>query len=241
MTDKDLIKKIQLLKQVRPRKDWVVLTKNQILGEQPGLIEEISLSLRWALQYKTAFATLVVFAVLAGTIGFAQDSLPGEVLYSVKKITERGQAVFVSEEELPKYNLEIANKRLEELSKIAQTNQVKKLAPALNEFKYSVSEAAESLTRIKEPEKVHKAGREIVKEMRKLEENKEKIETYGVVIGDAKEIENAMCQLVKREIEGLGTLTEEQEELLSEAEQYLEKGKCGLAFEKILLLSYPQE
>jgi len=67
-----------------------------------------------------------------------------------------------------------------------------------------------------------------------------KVESLGVVIGDSKEIEDAMCQLTTEQIKNLGTLTEKQEELLKEAQEYLKEGKCNLAFEKILFLSYPQ-
>jgi len=67
-----------------------------------------------------------------------------------------------------------------------------------------------------------------------------KVESLGVVIGDSKEIEDAMCQLTTEQIKNLGTLTEKQEELLKEAQEYLKEGKCSLAFEKILFLSYPQ-
>ena len=50
-----------------------------------------------------------------------------------------------------------------------------------------------------------------------------------------------MCTLIEREINNLGTLTETQIELLKEAEEFLKQGKCSLAFEKILFLSYPQK
>ena len=237
MTDPNLVRKIQLLKKIRPRKDWVLLTKSQILGKEPSSIEQFSTFLRVFFRFKPAFATLVVLVILGGSFGLAQNSLPGDLIYPLKKITERGQAVFVSEEELPKYNLEIANKRLEELTRIAQTNQVKKLAPAISEFQASVSKAAQNLAKIKEPEKAYEAGKTVVVEIKKLEENKQKIETFGVVIGDAEEIENVMCQLVERDIKNLGTLLEGQQESLRKAEEYLKEGKCTLAFEKILLLS----
>jgi len=237
MTDTNLVRKIQLLKEIRPRKDWVLLTKSQILGKEPSSIEQFSTFLRVFFRFKPAFATLVVLVILGGSFGLAQNSLPGDLIYPLKKITERGQAVFVSESELPKYNLEIANKRLEELTRIAQTNQVKKLAPAISEFQASVSKAAQNLAKIKEPEKGYEAGKTVVVEIKKLEENKQKIETFGVVIGDAEEIENVMCQLVERDIKNLGTLLEGQQESLRKAEEYLKEGKCTLAFEKILLLS----
>jgi hypothetical protein len=38
LTEKQLIGKIRELRQIQPRKDWVSLTKKEILGEEPGLI-----------------------------------------------------------------------------------------------------------------------------------------------------------------------------------------------------------
>ena len=36
MTDKQLIGKLRKLRQIKPRKDWVILTKSQILGQEPS-------------------------------------------------------------------------------------------------------------------------------------------------------------------------------------------------------------
>jgi len=245
MTENELIGKVRKLRQIKPRKDWVVLTKRRILGEPPTLsglfLDSLRIFPKAVFQYKLALATLTIILVLGGGFGFAQNSLPGDFLFPIKKITEKTRAVFVSKEEKPAFQLKLTNERLKELTRIAETNQIKKLAPAISEFQASVSEAAQNLIKIKEPEKTWEAGKAVVAEIKKLEENKQKIESLGVVVGDAEEIENVMCQLVEREIKDLGTLTEKQEELLSEAEDYLAEGECTLAFEKILFLSYPQE
>jgi multidrug efflux pump subunit AcrB len=244
MIEKELIGKIEILRQIRPRKNWVFLTKKQILGEERTLSGLFSDSLRvfqgLFYQYKFALASLMLVLILGGTFAFAQKSLPGEALFLVKKITEKTRAVFVSEKEKPGAQLELTNKRLEELTQIAQKNEVKKLAPAIEEFQASVSESAKKLVQIREPEKTREMGKKVIAEIKKLEENKEKVESLGVVIGDSKEIEDAMCQLTTEQIKDLGTLTEKQQELLEEAKKYLEEGECSLAFEKILLLSYPQ-
>ena len=241
MTEKELIGKIEILRQIRPRKNWVILTKKRILGEErtlPGLFSD-SLRVFQGLfyQYKLALVSLMLVLILGATFVFAQHSLPGEPLFMVKKITEKTRAVFVSEKEKPGAQLELANKRLEELTQIAQKNEVKKLAPAIEEFQASVSESAKKLVQIKEPGKNQEMGKKVIAEIKKLEENKEKVESLGVVVGDTEEIEDAMCTLTEREIKNLGTLTEKQEELLIEAQEYLAEGKCSLAFEKIWLLS----
>jgi hypothetical protein len=245
MTEKELISKIRLLRQIEPRKDWVIFTRKRILGENPSFGDLISDTFKLfpnlLFQYKLALASLALVGILLGTFGFAQTSLPGDLLFPFKKVAERTRAIFVSETEKPKIELELANKRLEELRMIAQTHQIKKLAPAIDEFQASVSEAAQKLVKIQDPEKTRQAGKALVAEIKKLEENKQKVESLGVEIGDAKGIEDVMCELVEREIKILGTLTGRQKELLAEADEFLVEGKCSLAFEKILFLSYPQE
>ena len=246
MTEKQLIGQLRKLRQIEPNKKWVLLTKRRILGEPPtlgGLIfDTLNVFPRLILQYKLAFATLTLIGVLISAFGFAQNSLPGDFLFPLKKITERGRAIFVSKTEEPKIELEFANKRLEELTQIAQTNQVKKLAPAIEEFQASVSTVVEKLAKIKESETTREVGKGVVAEIKKLKENKKRVESLGVEIGDTEEkLENVMCQLAEREIENLGTLTQGQEKLLKEAREYLREGECSLAFEKILFLSYQSE
>jgi ribosomal protein S17E len=158
--------------------------------------------------------------------------LPGDLLYPIKKITEKSQAVFLPEEEKPKLNLELANKRLEELSEIAQKNEVKKLAPAISEFQANVSEAAKSLTKLKNVE-------EIVAQTKKLEENKKKVEEVLATKIETKELDNALAQIVESQIKDLEgrTLTEEQMKILAEAKEDYEAGNYSDALTKILILS----
>ena len=231
MTEKELIGKIRELRQIQPRKDWVSLTKSQVLGESARGRASVSFFPFW----KPALATVTAFGILFGVFSFAQNSLPGDILYSIKKITEKSQAVFVSEKELPKYNLEIANKRLDELNEIAQTNQVKKLAPAISEFQANMSEAAKSLATVKGQD-VEK----IVAQTKKLEENKQKVEEVLATKIETEEYDNALAQIVESQIKDLEsrTLTEEQKLLFEEAKADFSAGDYNQALEKILILSY---
>jgi len=230
MTEKELIGKIRELRQIKPRKDWVSLTKSQVLGESARGRASVSFFPFW----KPALATVTAFGILFGVFSFAQNSLPGDILYSIKKITEKSQAVFVSEKELPKYNLEIANKRLDELNEIAQTNQVKKLASAISEFQVNMSEAAKSLSEVK-----GQGVEKIVAQTKKLEENKQKVEEVLATKIETEKFDNALSQLVESEIKDLEsrTLTEEQKLLLEEAKADFSAGNYSQALEKILILS----
>jgi hypothetical protein len=231
MTEKELIGELRKLRQIKPNQDWVVLTKSQILGED----YQHRVLVNWNfLTFKPLYAGLIAVFVLFGLFGFSQNSLPGDILYPIKKISEKSQAVFVSETDKPKYNLEIANKRLDELTEIAQTNQVKKLAPALQEFQANISEAAKSLAKVKGQE-VEK----IVAQTKKLEENKKKVEEVLATKIETEELDNALAQIVESQIKDLEgrTLTEEQMKILAEAKSDFEAGNYSDALTKILLLS----
>lgn len=245
MTEKQLIAKIKELRQIKPREDWVFLAKKEILGEEKSdlslfsFIGEIKREIRFAFSHKFAFASLIILIVLAGTFAISQKSLPGDKLFSLKKITEKGQAIFVSEGEQSKHNLQLANKRLDDLTKIAESNRVENLALAINEFQASVSEVVKSLTE-EEVKQDKEKVKEIVLEIKKLEENKQKVEALGVVIGETEELDNVLAQLVvEREIKDLEgqVLTEKQQEVLNEARGDYENGEYFQALEKILILS----
>ncbi|MFC1630103.1 DUF5667 domain-containing protein [Patescibacteria group bacterium] len=238
-TEPDLIKKIQLLKQIRPRQDWVLLTKKELFKEEiPSL--EIPLKQRTGifprifLNYRFAIATLVMVGVLStGAVNLAQTSLPGDTLYPVKRITEKSRAVFVSESEKPKAQLALANKRLDELTKIAETNQDQKITPAIIELQASLVQAAEGL---KKPSKLTK---EIVEETQKLEEKKGKIEALGVVVEDNEEFTNTLKDIVEKELVSLENtvLRIEDWEVLWQARQYFESGEYTKALEQVWLIS----
>ena len=237
MTEAELIKKIQELKQIQPRKDWVVLTKSQILGEeQKRELTPFSLidGLRLFFQYKPALVGVLSILILFGTFVFARNSLPGDLFYPIKRITEKSQAIFVSENEKPQASLELANKRLEELTKITETNQVKKIAPAVNEFQASVSEATKNLSRMEATSSDPAAIKKIVDGTKELGGKIQEVKSLGVVIGeeefdelqgvsDKLEVNLLISDLEKR------TLTEEQEEILNQMKELAEEGKYSEA------------
>jgi len=229
MTEEQLIGKIRELRQIKPRKDWVLSTKTQILGQEPRL--EIFPF------FRPAYAGIFVVLLLIGLFEFSQSALPGEPLYVLKRISEKAVVSLTPQEQKSKVNLESANKRLEELNQIAQNNEVKKLAPAMSEFQANVSEAAKNLVNVK------KVDKEIIAQTQKLEENKEKVEQVLATKIETEELDNALGQLVEREIKDLKerTLDEEQTAILEEAKADFEAENYSEALIKILSLSQNTE
>ncbi len=139
MTEKQLIEKIRQLRQIKPKEDWVFLTKSQILGEEM----EISPNPRFSFFsfFRPLYAGIFSFLLLAGLTVFSQNALPGNPLYSLKRITEKARIVFAPKGEQLKIQLELANKRLGEINRVAKENKMKRLAPALKEYEITKNAA----------------------------------------------------------------------------------------------------
>ncbi|MDP2910460.1 MAG: DUF5667 domain-containing protein [bacterium] len=248
MTEKQLIANLKQLKEIKPGENWVCFVKDQILKEENPIykkeaefnfsfisfIKELQRGERFVFRHKPAFAFLTVLLTLIGIFGFAQNSVPGDSLFTLKKITEQSQSIFVAEENQPKRNFELANKRLDDLTKIAQENSVDNLASAINEYQESVSKAAESLAKAEKPD-----IKEISAVIKELEKKEEAIKSLGVEIGDKEKLNNVLADIVATEISDLDkkTLTEEQKELLIKIKQNYEQGNYSQALEDILFLN----
>lgn len=236
--DTKLIENIQTLKGIKPRQDWVVSVKNQILEREITPVQEGFLTgWRWphlVLQYRMAVATLVVVGLLMGTFGFAQKAMPGDFLYALKKAAEKTKLSFVPEKERPMIHLEYANENLQNIVKIVENKRKEKLTPIIEEYQNSVNEAARSLSQTKQPD-----VRKIVEKTKELEESKQKIESLGVIVGETEEWNNALAQMTEQQIKDLesATLSEEQKEQLEEAKTDYESGDYSQSLEKILNLS----
>ena len=231
-TDAQLIKKIKKLKAIEPRKDWVLLNKKQILGEERK-VEIFPF-------FRPVYAGLFCLLFLVGLFEFSQNALPGESLYYLKKITEKSQIIFSSEEEKPRLNLELVNKRLEELNQIVKENEVRKLAPALKEYQASVSEATKNLAKAMTTTSDPLVIKEIAEQTQKFEENKEKLtKIYGIAGLEGDEQSNPTKVVVEWLIKDIkeSTLSEEDELLFEEAKQDYEEGDYAEALVNILDLN----
>ena len=234
MTEKELIGKIKQLRQIKPEKEWVVLTKERILGIEPKI--------KWLgifdYQLRPILAGGLMAIIIFGLFSFAQNSLPGDILYPIKKISEKGQAIFVSKSEESKVKLEWVNKRLTELKEVALKNQTQKLPTALKETENALAEAAKELIKSK-----NIAQKDVVEKTKEMMAKKEEIEkTLGVEIG-GEEDENFTKILAEKLINDLEdrNLTKEQKMILEKAEKDFENGNYQEALLKVLELSYNSE
>jgi hypothetical protein len=239
MTEKQLIANLQKLNQIKPNQDWVILAKNQILGIEPvkeertmGILEILPSLFK---QKKLAYAFATMFLVMFGVFGFAQYTLPGDMLFTVKKITEQSQAALVGADVL-KNSMDVLDKRSQELVKAVKENKENNIPSAISEVKQGIADATKNITdALKEnPESL----KELAVEVRKIEDNKEQLRALGIDISATENVD-LYQMLDDQEIASLeaSTLTEEQQTALAEIKALYEEGSYLEAFEKILLIS----
>ncbi len=236
MEEKEVIAKIKQLKQVKPNEDWVILSKQQILGEEEKSsffnLEELVLGLKLLFRHKLAFASVVVLLVMIGTFGFAQKSVPGDMLFSIKRAGETGTGLFSLDRMERDFN--IANKRLEDLNKVARENNVNNLAPAINEYQASVSETAKAIQQ--EVKDNPQATEEIVGKIKSLAQKTAEIESLGVEVPENQELNVALTEMLKAQVKDLEkrSLKEEDISTLEAIKTDIEEGRYTEALEKLL-------
>ena len=215
MREKEILNLLKKLRKIRPEKNWAFLKKREILGENCEVFPF----------FKPIYALMALGIIFAGVLEASQRALPGEPLYFLKKQTERAMAFFLPKEEKPKVILEVAKKRVEELSQITQKNEIKKLPVAMKEAQASVSEAAKILLQTK-------VGKEEVKKALATLQTGKKVEE---VLQTEILPQDFEILVLKKAIEDLekSSLTKEDEEMLKSAKEALKQGNIEEAFLKV--------
>ncbi len=232
MVDKDIVKQLKGLKQIKPNQAWVSSVKNQIIGEQsnPSILDVFSGVFN---HKRLAFAGFSLVLFLVSAFGLAQSAMPGDLLFPIKKMAERSQGALLSSANQSNFNLDIANNRLQELVTIARENRAGNMAPAIQEYKKSVNEVTKSLA--------SNTGtfEEIAVRIKTLQETKVDLETLGVIMVDpSDQINDALASLVKNEIQDLEkvTLNDNQKDTLEEIKKMCGKGGYSGALEMLLMI-----
>jgi len=237
MNEKQLIEAIRELKEIKPNQEWVSLVKSQILVEQPAvrIIPARKISIMDVIssamfQRKMAYALASFVFVIAGMFGFAQYTVPGDLLFSVKKFTETQNS------------FQVAYNRSAELVQVLKENKTQNIAPAVSEFKASMSGAAKNLVASLTQQNSKQSLKDISDEVKKIQENQRQAETLGIDISETdevKELNSALAVLVQNQIDDLekATLTEDQQETLVKIKDSFSKAEYSEALEEILLIN----
>lgn len=160
MNNRELIRKIKLLKEIQPRPDWQI-TNREILLNQISQNQEISQPAINGSDFNYYFrffiprffhnlaqpvgVVILISALILGgsivTVSASQSSLPGDYLYSVKITGEKVQTTLLTNPQ-DKLALEIkfANRRLAEIQQVNQGTE------STDQKRLRVTKAADALT-----------------------------------------------------------------------------------------------
>lgn len=250
MDEKQLVKKIRQLQEIKPRKEWAILAKSQIFAEAVSENKAIKLPDKtigildilssFIFQRKLAYSFAALVFVIAGVFGFAQSTLPGDALFPVRKIAEQSQAAIIGVNSLQS-NLEIYDKRVQDLMAAVKSDKKSNIPSAISEVKQSMSEAVKSIADAVKQED-GRSIKDIIADVKKIEDSQKQLQTLGVDMGGAEsldELSNVLSPLVKSEIENLekATLTDEQQDTLVKIKELYSQKEYSQALEKILLIN----
>ncbi len=249
MTEKDLIGKIRILNEIKPNKDWVVFSKNQILNSESfekktisnesfakTFASEFFIVARFIFGHKYAFASALAVLVLVGTFGFSLKTTPGDTLFSLKKMVEDSQTVFMTNEGKINFSLDQANKRMNDLAVAAKENDTRRLDPAISEYKASMSAVAKNL----EGETDKNRIKDVVASVKNLENKEEEIKSLGIELGENIEKDLSLVKLISdqvKEIEARKDLSSENRARLYQLKEYCATGYFTEALDLILVIN----
>jgi hypothetical protein len=240
ITEKQLISQLQILKEIKPRKEWASLLKSQLLAEPEKnklgnweigkLIENWKLIIENPFSRKLAysFATLVFVAI--GLVGFAEYTVPGDLLFPMKKISELSQASLMGQTGLQQ-NVATLNNRINDLAQVAKAGRKDNIPLAISEISANAKDLAQSIK--DNPVQDTKTLTEIANSLRTL------ADVPGTDLSDNPDVKDLYQAVVQNQIADLQktTLTDEQKITLAESQELYDQGEYAKALEEILLIN----
>jgi hypothetical protein len=224
MTEKDLIRKIKKLERIQPSQEWFIQTRHNLtvqidFEKRKSKIDFGFGFLHWLREPHSvilSFCLLFIFITVPWlTIKASQSSLPGDLLYPVKKATEEIQAIVTSEESKAQLQVEFASRRLEELAKITEVDDFfpseergEKVKEVVNELRNNLAGATIYVHKITKEQAIN-----TVKKTKKIKEDLDK--TKEMVPSEAKkdiaEAEKAIDEINQKILTALTKTKDKQE------------------------------
>lgn len=205
-----------------------------VLGIRPACYR-LALAGRYFQKPAFAFAGLLLVVGTGLVLQISSSSLPGDLLYSVKPAREQMEFAFSPSKDRAFVQLELTQRRLDELKQVTAQNRTKDLAAAIKGYQNRVSQVSGALPGLvdQNPRVALQAGRTL------LALQKEKLEleqVLGTSIGENDSLAEATKLVVESELKDLGTrtLNKEQTALVAEAIKASEAGNYDTALEFLL-------
>jgi len=260
ISQEHLIEQIRELKEIKPRKEWAVLLKSEILNlkletspnfqilnskrvskfarpPSTSSIGEVGRGFRasdfffgFLTQKRLAYSFATLLFVIVGLIGFAQYTMPGDLLFPIRKISEQSEAALTGQTSL-KQTATTLNNRINDLARAAKQGKKSNIPSAISEINENAMALAETLK--DNPAKDPKTLKEIAVSLKVL------ADVPGTDLSANPDVQGLYQTIVESQIADLekATLTQEQTDGLEKIKELYEEGRYVEALEEILIIS----
>jgi len=241
MNERDVISQLKSLKEIEPNENWVVSVREEILtnapfndvassiyAEKPSKMDNLmyvyeSISAKYRLMPSVASMSIILLIGSFVTVTAAKTSLPGDPLYAIKIANENIVLAVTNDEDKPGVEMEIAGKRLEELTEISKkasdAGQQQKVEQLVKTFEEKVVSANDKMSKISQKsgkKKVAQVARQLNDQTTKYSELLAKTtETLPTVVKEkvTGQIASAIVTTEKANMDSLLILAESNEKL----------------------------
>ncbi len=240
ITQKQLIEQIKTLKEIKPKKEWATLLKSTLLsnrvpsrmtGQIP--VRGVSFSDIFSAIFaprKLAYSFAVILFLIVGVFGFATQTVPGDLLFPIRKIAEQSQAA-LSGQTMLRQDVAGFSNRINDLAQVAKDGRVDNIPSAIIEISNNASKLVKELKT--DSPKDSETIKEIAASLKTL------ASVGGTDLSENQDVKNLYQAVVQNQIADLHktTLTDEQKNVLVEIEDLYSQEKYTDALEKILLIN----
>ncbi|MBI2459135.1 MAG: hypothetical protein HYV53_01110 [Parcubacteria group bacterium] len=240
VNEKELIKKLNNLKTIKPDDDWKKnyreILHSQISAGATANKSESNLRIIWQTimpgkifidmsksVWVTALISVLILVIGIGGVYAAKNSKPGDSLYIAKIISEKTQLVITfNEKDKVKLGLEFAANRAKEITQVLEEakepadKQGEKVKQLSQDFKKEIKQVKNRLTTIKAAENKNKEN----------EENKEEPEVFGANLG-----KNNQRMEISEPVKPAATTTPDK--ALEEAEELFDQKNYNQSIDKL--------
>jgi len=208
-----IINKIKLLKDIKPDPAWLKSQRDNLLLEisESGKKTKRVWNLPVFLVPKFAFKPVLISCLVLGLIfsggllvvQASKNSLPGDLLYSVKISLENTKMKISDQASKPELEAEFVNNRAEELSQIIEEvddpiEKKKKVVKAVNKLQAQVVSVKTRLDQVKidEPEKAAEITDKVSEKLTEAKGNIERVsDPLAIILNDKGKAQEIMFQM----------------------------------------------
>ena len=225
ITEKQLISSLQQLKEIKPRQEWVVLLKSQILAESKVETRVAEQPAKFAgfinvfAQRKMVYSFAVMLLLIFGAFGLVK-LMPSE------KLPNKSTASLIGQTGI-KQNVLALNTKINDLAQATKEGETGTIPSAKNDIKTTVSELAKNLK--DNPTQDQETIKDIANSLKTL------ADVPGTDLTASPDVQDLYQTVVQSQIADLQktTLTDDQKTILTDAENLYSQGKYQEALEEI--------